>query len=205
MANKTDILNMALVNLGQDVIATVEEISKEANTLRIHYDNALKDVLRDYDWGFAKRQITAAELPEAPLLFAHAYAYPTDCAKARRVMRGFQTGGVAKVAARQSIIFEVGRSSDGKQKAILTNCPPPAILEYTTANIQPSELDPKFVTAFSWRLSAAIAFGILNDPSAAQNALQFYSAALSDAKGSDADEGRLPRLPDGAFLQSRRW
>lgn len=197
MATKMDIINMALANIGHDAIATVNDDQKDANEMRIHYDTALADVLRSHPWGFAMRRAGLAELPQTPIGFDHAYAYPVDCIMARRVM-GDRWSWI------RAVPFEIGRSIDGRQKAVLTNCPPVVVLEYTSSLVQPSEFDPQFITALSWRLAAAVTMGVHGDPQAHQAAMQSYYGALQLAMADDGRETASPRLPDGDFLLSRR-
>lgn len=197
MATKMDIVNMALANIGHDSIGSLDEPGKDAFMMRIHYDNALNDVLRSHPWGFARRTAQIALLPETPPDFAYAYAYPADCAMARRLKR--------EDMPEHGIIFQIGRSKDGRRKVILSNCPPPSELEYTTNLVQPGEFDPQFVTALAWRLSAAVTMGVHGDAQAHQMATETYFALLQLAKADDGREAKLPRLPDGDFLRSRRY
>ncbi len=199
MATKMDIVNMALANIGHAAISSLDEDQKDANEMRIHYETALSDILRSHPWGFAMRRSGLAVLPSAPAGAAYAYSYPVDCVIARRVFmpatswRGYD------------IAFEIGRSVDGRQKVIIADMPPPAALEYTSSLVQPSEFDPPFVTALSWRLAAAVTMGVHGDPQAHQAAMQSYYAVLEMAKADDGREAKLPRIPDGEFLLSRRY
>lgn len=200
MASRIDIINMALANIGHQPIASTAENQKDAYLIGVHYDTALRDILRSHPWGFATRRVTMAELPWSPGGFAHAYAYPPDCVMARHVTRdGCEAWGLGGAK------FEVGRSLDGRQKVILCNVPPPARLEYTSAMIEPPEFDPQFTFAFSWRLSAALTMGVHNDPQAHQAALQTYYATLELAKSDDGRETKLPRIPDGEFMNARKY
>ena len=194
MANKMDIVNMAMANLGADFIGSLDEPGKEAAMIKYHFDTTLGDILSSYSWGFAFRRASLAPFPEKPLGCDYAYAYPADCVKALRVRPECRD---------VSCVFEVGRSPDGRQKAVLTDCPPVAWIEYITRLVDVSELPDKFVEAFSWRLSAAIALGVNNDPSTYQLHMQTYGLLREEARALDASEVHFPRLPDGGFLKSR--
>lgn len=189
MASKMDIVNLALANLSREPIQSLAEPNPEAFQLRVHWETALASVLRDHPWGFAMRRRKLAALAESPIGFAHAYAYPGDCVQARRVLPGHA--------------FEIGRSPDGRHKAILTDCPD-ASLEYTTSLVPCEEFDPQFVTALAWRLAAELSLAIHADPQSQQIALATYAAQLRQAKAQDMRESRPPRLPDGDFLAARR-
>ena len=199
MASKMDIVNLALANLSREPIQSLAEPNPEAFQLRVHWETALASVLRDHPWGFAMRRKKLAALADSPIGFAYAYAYPEDCIQARRVM---PCGTPGSWRGRAAFPFEIGRSPDGRFKAILADFPD-AALEYTT-NLAPcEEFDPQFVTALAWRLAAELSLAIHADPQSHQIALATYSAQLQQAKALDMRESSSPRLPDGDFLASR--
>lgn len=199
MATKMDIINLALANLSREPIQSLSEPNPEALQLKIHWEMALASVLRDHPWGFAMRRKPLAALADSPIGFAYAYAYPEDCIQARRIM---PLDGCGFWRKRVAFPFEIGRSLDGRQKAILTDLPA-AALEYTTRLAPCEEFDPQFVSALSWRLAAEICLAIHADPQAHQAAVQTYSSQLQLAKSQDMQESSSPRLPDGDFLGSR--
>ena len=200
MAAKMDIVNLALANLSREPIQSLSEPNAEAFQLRVHWDIALASILRDHSWGFAMRRKPLAALAETPIGFSHAYAYPEDCLQARRVL---PAGGSGMLSDRVAYPFEIGRSLDGRHKAILTNLPT-AALEYTTKLVPCEEFDPQFANALAWRLAAEICLATHADPQAHQAASATYALQLQQAKALDMREGTSPRLPDGDFLASRK-
>lgn len=197
MASKMDIINLALANLSREPIQSLSEPNPEALQLKVHWDTALASVLRDHPWGFAMRRKPLAMLADSPIGFSYAYVYPEDCIQARRIMpvgSGFGRG--------RAHPFEIGRSLDGRHKAILTDLPG-AALEYTTRQVPCEEFDPQFANALAWRLAAEISLALHADPQAHQAAVQTYAAQLQQAKATDMRESSSPRLPDGDFLGSR--
>lgn len=185
---------MAVANLGDDTVADASSNRKSLNLARIHYDTALAAVLRDHAWGFANRFADAARLAGTPPAHGHAYAYPPDCA----MVLGLRSAG-------KSVGFDIGRSPDGKRRAILSDFGPPIVVEYTSTNVSPDEYDAKFTTALAWRITAAIALGATNSGELHQSAMQTYMVLIEDAKLSDAREGLPPGFPEGAILASRRY
>lgn len=198
MASKMEIINLALANLSREPIQSLSEPNPEAFQLRVHWETALASVLRDHPWGFAMRRKPLAALAESPIGFAYAYAYPQDCIQARRVLPA--RGGAPRHQA--AIPFEIGRSLDGRHRAILTDLPD-AALEYTTMQVPCEEFDPQFVGALAWRLAAEISLAVHADPQTHQAAINTYSMQLQQAKALDMRESSSPRLPDGDFLGSR--
>lgn len=199
MASKMDIINLALANLSREPIQSLSEPNPEAFQLKVHWETALASVLRDHPWGFAMRRKPLAALAESPIGFAWAYAYPGDCIQARRVIPAASAGNWRN---RPACPFEIGRSLDGSQRAILTDLPG-AALEYTTIQVPCEEFDPLFVGALAWRLAAEISLAIHADPQSHQAAVATYSAQLQQARALDMRESSSPRLPDGDFLGSR--
>ena len=199
MASKMDIINLALANLSREPIQSLSEPNPEALQLKVHWETALASILRDHPWGFAMRRKPLAFLADTPIGFAYAYAYPEDCIQARRVLPIGVAGIWRNHAAHP---FEIGRSLDGRHKAILANLPG-AALEYTTRQVPCEEFDPQFANALAWRLAAEICLAIHADPQAHQAAVQTYDAQLQQAKAMDMRESSAPRLPDGDFLGSR--
>ena len=199
MASKMDIINLALANLSREPIQSLSEPNPEAFQLRVHWETALASVLRDHPWGFAMRRKKLAPLAESPIGFAYAYAYPEDCIQARRIM---PASSLVSWRGRAAFPFEVGRSQDGRHKAILADLPD-AALEYTGREVPCEEFDPQFVTALAWRLAAELSLAIHADPQSHQSAIATYSAQLQQAKATDMRESSSPRLPDGDFLSAR--
>lgn len=198
MATKMDIINLALANLSREPIQSLSEPYPEAFQLRVHWDTALASVLRDHPWGFAMRRRVLAALAETPIGFGYAYAYPSDCIQARRILPTTGWAGTKRPA----FPFEIGRSQDGRQRVILTNVPS-AALEYTTIQVPCEEFDPQFTNALAWRLAAEISLAVHADPQSHQAAISTYSAQLQQAKALDMRESSAPRLPDGDFLRAR--
>ncbi|MCD8351439.1 MAG: hypothetical protein LUC93_12600 [Planctomycetaceae bacterium] len=198
MASKMEIINLALANLSREPIQSLSEPNPEAFQLRVHWETALASVLRDHPWGFAMRRKPLAPFQESPIGFAYAYGYPGDCIQARRVLPC--RGGSARNGP--AYPFEIGRSLDGRHRAILTDLPD-AALEYTTIQVPCEEFDPQFVGALAWRLAAEISLAVHADPQSHAAAISTYSMQLQQAKALDMRESSSPRLPDGDFLRSR--
>lgn len=199
MASKMDIINLALANLSREPIQSLSEPNPEAFQLRVHWDTALASVLRDHPWGFAMRRKALAALAESPIGFAYAYAYPDDCIQARRI---FPLTSNGSRQARAACPFEIGRSQNGRFKAILADLPN-AALEYTTSRVPCEEFDPQFVVALAWRLAAEISLALHADPQSHQAAIDTYAMQLQQARALDMRESSTPRLPDGDFLGAR--
>lgn len=116
MASETDIANEALILIGaRDSIASLDEESNEARTLKRYFSGTRQEVLQMAHWGFAKKTAILAVLksapgtpgntdtptswtsdyPAPPWLFE--YSYPTDCLQVRYIVPQVQTGWTGDV------------------------------------------------------------------------------------------------------------
>ena len=60
-SNDYDIVNLALIRLGANTITSLSDGSRNANTANKIYEMIRDEVLRSFDWGFAKRRAWLAQ------------------------------------------------------------------------------------------------------------------------------------------------
>lgn len=92
MASDIDLCNRALAEIrARATIASLEEVSTEAQNCRLFYDSTRKQLLRSAHWGFARRQVPLSLLgtlvagtSEYP--WAYSYEYPARCIKMRYIL-----------------------------------------------------------------------------------------------------------------------
>jgi len=190
MASKTEICNLALSNIGisqfiTDVDAPSEK-SNEAIVCRRWYDISLNFALEDFDWNFARRRLALAEIASTPpSTWAKVYAYPSDCATARKI----EVAGVRVPYAEQRIPFEVAAETavTGDYKVIYTDCEL-AVLVYTKRITDAGLFDAQFVMALAWLLAANIAMPLAVNSKLAAQAASNYQAAKLTAFASHLNE-----------------
>lgn len=199
MPTKTSIGNIALTNISaKNRISNLEtDTSTEAKTLRVYYEDALKFVLCDVNWGFATARKALAELSEdAPLDWDYVYTYPSDCLKARQLYDSTRRTGKAKIP------FEISMNSDGTVKTIMTDVSP-AYLRYTINLTDPNLLPPGFVMCFAWYLAYLIAYPLTKKKSVRDMCLEEYRMSKVNAGVQDADEEEQDDMPDSEFISTR--
>jgi hypothetical protein len=165
-------------------ITTIGENSNEAYYCSLYYAEARDSVLRDFDWAFARREESLAELSgvTVPTGWTYVYAYPADCLNARRIpkaddpLKGYD--------------FEVRTNYDTAtaattSKMIVTNVEP-ASLVYTRNVTNTEVFDSGFIQALSWRLSFDLSMPITG--ATRRDLLQTYFAILSNAQTTAANE-----------------
>lgn len=177
MANaisKTDIINLALSNIGQDVIADVSEKSEVARKANLYYDVVRRTLLREHDWSFALRWATLAAstekspYPSCPYVFAR----PSDCLFLKKV--GFEG------AAEKNFKFFIFVSQKNAQ---LVACPFDKVQAlYVKDEEDVTLFDPAFVACFALLLAAELAVPVAGDSKLAAFMYQKYQAKLQDAR-----------------------
>lgn len=79
MASKIEIVNRALVKIGQNRISSLDENSKGATTVRTVYDQVRDTLMQSYVWNFSKLRIQLAADTAAPLFgFQYRYRLPAN-------------------------------------------------------------------------------------------------------------------------------
>lgn len=77
MASKIEIINRALVKVGQARISSLDENSKGATTVRTVYDQVRDTLMQAYIWNFTKTRVQLAADTAAPLFgFQFRYRLP---------------------------------------------------------------------------------------------------------------------------------
>lgn len=198
-----EICNLALSRLGTRAsIASIDEASVEARLCKAGYANCRDTLLRDFDWGFARRIETLAERDEDPPAgFSHVYSLPNRCVR----FRGLWAGPRPSLAPADWALGSIGDSSGNDAVAIFANTAQATGL-YTRA-IENTELfSASFVAALSWRLAEMIALPITNKESLADAVARRAQAKVAEAMASEANEGIWftdEVVPD--FLQARGY
>lgn len=83
----TEICNLALAELPDKPIATMDEASLQARECRRVYKHAVDELLQAHPWTFAKTRLALAQLTnDRPSEWAYAYALPADLGMVRKVV-----------------------------------------------------------------------------------------------------------------------
>ncbi|MDB5405198.1 MAG: Phage protein [Rhodospirillales bacterium] len=217
MSADIDLVNQALSAIGtQSTIQSFTENSTEALHAGIHYATTRDDLLRSYRWGFAKGQIALSllaaaagtpenpqgtALPLAPQPWLYAYAYPTDCLDAQRIVPSQQLGGTtipifpvstspAQMFSGPPVRFAKGQMKDSGGNpiiVILTN-QAQALLDYTVATPNMALADTLFTSALVGRLAAKLVNPLSGDKGLAKIAAQDGQISEGIAAARDANE-----------------
>lgn len=199
MISKIDIANLALAQLGQEPISSLEQDDERARRLRLFYDPVRREVLRTHNWSFACTQADLALLePQTNGQSTdYVYAYPQDCLFLRKVYAGGNCGKTNGPVAFKELYRQAC------QARVIICQVPQARAEYTRDVTDTTIFDPAFVKAFSLALAADLAVALSADMALAQRILQSYMLALDEARRSNMTENYEIRQGKSAFVESR--
>jgi len=196
-ASQIEICNMALASLGiTTFIAQMDERSKEATVCRLFWETARDATLEAADWNFARRRVKLALTLSSVTNWQHAYAYPSDCIKARRLV----IPGDRRPRATERIPFEI--AVDGDKRLILTDLVD-AELIYTQRVTDPTLFPSSFVTALSAALAARVAMPLAVSSTIAEAAMQAAARSLNDAVAQDEREGQEDEPKESELIAAR--
>ncbi len=201
---KTDVANLALAKLGDKRITNLDNPNDEnARVAKLHYRQALDEVLREAFWSFAivsvalvaedEGDVTAAEL----LGWSFALALPADFLKLKELQ-----GDRGKIDR-----FEL-RRANGK-RCLLCNSEEPTLI-YVARIDTPDEYDPLFTAALISLLASKMARAISGSDQLETTLLQRYEtvdlpkARLADGHDSQSNENHpLDEMLAGSLTGTR--
>lgn len=224
------VVNWALIRIGAQTITNLTtDQSREAQAVRLIFEDELQSVLRDFPWGFATKYATPTVVGGTAATavngdWQYSYRLPTDAVFVRRPVTALK-----RAYDKDTPTFHVSRDATGQ--LLFTN-QTPAVIEYTARLDGVVALaDAVFRDAFAWRLAASLAPSLAQiDPSkpeqqgrgpnfdgkdparitrqmrenTAQWAWRMYQFTLSTAKKDDANEQQQDRTnPDADWIVGR--
>jgi hypothetical protein len=203
MASKTTIANQALYLLkNSKTITNVDtDTSIQATVINTFYPDVLNELLRKFDWPFAKKIDDLALVEEDPndgVEWLFSYRWPSDCVKARYIVDGL----LQHTVTAPFIEFEVG--SDVTGRLILTN-EEDAQLCYTMAVTDVTLMPESFRKALTYSLAYNISPTICGDDRTGlgQRAFQLYQLELSNAMAEFKNERKWGFPPESEFILGR--
>lgn len=172
MASFVTIANLAASKLGEDdQMASPDDDTHLARSVRAVWDQERRAALRDHPWNFAiRRDRLAASASIVSDPFAFAYPLPADCVR---------------------LLDVAGWSRDSYQlegRAVLADSAGPVAVRYVADVTEPALWDDLFVEAFACRLAYQVADRITGDRGRKSDAWGGYQDALAQAKRVDARE-----------------
>jgi hypothetical protein len=210
MASVVQICNMALSHIGSEArVASISppDGSVEAGLCATFYDLARTEMLEPGNWAFALKRVTLAEVTNPSTVWAYAYAKPSDCERALRILRP----SVAITVFTQDLVVEPhtdDRDSapfDIEGEVILTN-EPDAVLVYTRDLTDSTKFPASFVSALSYLLASYLAGPIVKGTEGVRlgDAMRERALRMADVSAtSSANASSADNLPQSTILSVR--
>lgn len=197
--SEVSICNMALARCGVTIlIQSATEASNQADICNLFYAPTRDRVLEAFNWPFARRIATLADIGAPPINWQYRYRYPVDCLKVRNLV----VEGMRAPNKDNRIPFQVLGDEASSAKAIVTD-QISAIAEYTARITDVNLFPPAFVSALAWGLAVEIAIPLTTDMKRVQVAQQMYLSALRDAESTAAGEQEEEPMPESDFITAR--
>ena len=173
------ICNLALthIGIGKQISNVATDQTREAVAIRLVYNDAIQQTLRDFAWPFATRYVQLAVLdggvrPNSDWLFK--YRQPSDCLFERRLV-------VSRTDVGDPAPSPFLCSSDDTGGLIFANLAN-AVLEYTARPKCPhTRGEPLFREAAAWKLAEAIAPALSRMQDAVVACQKGYAEAMAKA------------------------
>lgn len=210
MASDVQICNMALSHIGSEArVASISppDGSVEAGHCATFYDMARTELLEPGTWAFSLKRAALAQVTNPSTVWAYAYAKPSNCLRALRILRP----SIAITVFTQDLVVEPhtdDRDSapyDIEGEVILTN-EPDAVLVYVQDVTDSTKFTASFTSTFSYLLSSYLAGPILkgNEGVRVGDAMRQRAMALADVSAAaSANASSAESLPQPTLLAVR--
>lgn len=221
---KLDIINLALMRIGESPIQSIDEGSTPANSAKALYDISRRAVLRDFDWAFAMKTtnlpLLVTEDEDEPGVYV--CLIPSDCLRVVQVMRREgrghnQNNGTVTIpttgpngSGEMSFVGELVQhpfyhfSSEwfrvqGNRLYVRTKVP---YVRYIRDEEDTGLFDSKFIEAFSYKLAGELAMPVRQDTQLMASMLNAYQALIG--KGAEESQNEHDdALPHNPYVDVR--
>lgn len=194
--NNTEICNLALSYIGKGSIASIEENNENARQCKLHYDHQRKMLLRDYNWGFAKRIVTLAEVNTKIPGWKYVYKYPAACLAVRRIFNDNMM-----LPARDTSQYEIMIINDSD--TVLCSNIENAKCEYTYDVTNGEVFTSEFDEALARALASALCLALNGNEQLQQTQYNLMMYALNKARVTTAKEQDFDQLEPNRYVKAR--
>ena len=188
--NDNDIVNRALLKLGQETVIDLTEDNERARSANALYNSVRDTLLSTYRWNFATKRaiLEACELTPA-FGFKYQYDLPSDFLRLISLPD-------APDNARDNYAIE--------QQHILTDYKSPLKIIYTARVTRANLFPAYFMEAVACRLAYELCDRLKQDVSRKNVLMQEYEMAIREAKKSNAIQLANISLPTSDYINVRK-
>lgn len=187
-----DICNMALGFIGKQPIVTLDDNTSNAIKCKLYYDVCRQQILRSFQWNFARRQEKLSVIDTDRKGWRYVYDYPENCLLAYRVF------GDGAENAEYNVV-----SVNDNVKGIACQIKN-AWIDYLYDVKDLSIYPPDLITAFTHLLASKVSIALAGSSATSAEQYKHYEIAVREAKRNAAIE-QNSNLKIGGFkyLRSR--
>lgn len=186
------ICNAALVSIGEDMIASLTDPSKQAALCALKYDQVRREVLASQPWACAMKSAQLAAATQSPPLTQYDFAYPlpADCLR------------VFNLPDNDSATWEI-QNPFGTGKCLMTDEQAPLDVLYVFDLQDPTIFDAALSRAISKRLAHELAPALTQSDDKEDRAAKKAEDALDDARLNDNQQASPKEWDEDIWLRSR--
>lgn len=193
MADKLQIYNQALLNVGQEPLVTLDDDVESRRILDIAWAGATEQALNEGDWNFAKKTVLLTASASPPSVgFAYAFDYPADWLRTVWISPDRRTGYGYTDYEDAGGLISAGNGS--------------LYLNYiSNASLATPAVWPvMFWKYVAWRLAYETVEKLTNSTTKMQQLEKPMKEALSYARNIDARNEQNKVIASGSWMRSRR-
>lgn len=196
MASKVQICNKGLIHIGNsNTLASLTEASEEARLCNQVYDENREELLRQWPWGFATKEVSLALTgTDAATNWTYEYQYPNDC---------FLFVNIVNTASRVSTPPPHHKGVNASNEVVLWSDEANAIGRYVTNVTDPNKFDAGFKQVLSLLIAVDICLPLTHDRGLQRDLIQRAANAYVKAAQADAQETSIEEMPDPDWILAR--
>ena len=177
-------VNRALLKLGVNAISSPDEESARAETVRNIYNDCVDYLLSQYDFYFAQKQVSLAQVDDEPVFgYSKVYRLPSDFIRLVEVAKGVK--------------YEI------IGKTIYSNADKLSI-RYVYKNYDPSTYSPLFKELLSVRLAFELSPYVKEDRIFTQQMYNEEIDKINNAANRESMQNDDEFMPEDSWVYSRR-
>jgi len=167
MANRNQIINMALLLIGEEMMASEDDHTKSSDIAAEFLDLCIETALSENDWTFARKRVILGATSITPVFgYEYQFQLPSD----------------------YNHIIEVDGDTDGdfrEESGFILYANNTMELFYVCYNKDYALLPPKFVDAVVTLLASKIAYAVVGSGKISNDLEQLYEKRMAKAKFTD--------------------
>lgn len=196
MASQVEIVNNALVEIGEATITSIEQATRAARAAKRVWDNVRREMLTHYRWNFARKRAVLAPDATAPAFGYEAqFTVPSDF---------LALIGIYDSTEDQRQLTSTRQAYDREGDKILWDGT--ALYIFYVADItDTAKFDPLFESALVYKLAMRLAYDLSTGDGKAEGLKTMFSEAISSAKFSNAIQRTPEIIVASSWLDSRNF